>query len=130
MTDNNDLIEKILKGEEHTETVQIEYNGDFFDFTLRPLTSKELSQVQKLERKGLKLDSITKNSESLSVDFGDMAESQMKAMQKAISLSLDAPLSKVEQLPVSVVDGLFNEVIRVSNLSEKELIVVRNFRTE
>ena len=127
--DNKTLLNKIIEGTQHTETVTITYNGEDYNFTLKPLTSGELSKVQRIERKGLNIN-INNNGKSKPVPLnaGELANNTAEAMYTSISYSLDAPTDKIRLLPQNLVEDLFKEVMRISNLTEKDLVLVRNFQ--
>ena len=125
--ENKEILDKIIEGTQQTEQVTIQYGNDDYTFTLRPLTSGELSKIQKIERKGLSIDIGSKGAKPSLVNLGDFTDNQTMAMVEAISISLDAPSDKVQRLPLELVEKLFNEVARISNISDKELISLKNF---
>lgn len=129
MSANNQILDKIIEGSQAEEQVTINYNDEPYTFTFHPLTAKQLSKIQNLERKGMSIQ-IMNNGQAkpFKINAGSLAENQMEAMINSISLSLDAPLDKVKQLPPDLVELLFQEVVRVSNVSEEELILIRNFQ--
>ena len=136
---NQELIEKLTKGTKHTEEVEI--NGD--TFTMRPLTSGELSKIQSIEKKGFKMQigvnaqgkrqSVRTND--VDVNVGEFSEYQNEAMYTAIALSLsignvNIRVDQVKELPTNVPEELFEHVIRISKLSDKDLTIIKNFRKE
>ena len=125
--ENKEILDKIIQGTQKEEQVSIPFNGEDYTFTLRPLTSGELSKIQKIERKGLSIDIGSKGAKPSMINLGDFTDNQNLAMVEAISISLDAPSDKVKQLPIELVESLFNEVARISNISDKELISLKNF---
>ena len=125
--ENKEILDKIIQGTQKEEQVNIPFNGEDYTFTLRPLTSGELSKIQKIERKGLSIDIGSKGAKPSMINLGDFTDNQNLAMVEAISISLDAPSDKVKQLPIELVESLFNEVARISNISDKELISLKNF---
>lgn len=129
MSSNNQILDKIIEGTQHEEQVTINYNDEPYTFTLRPLTAKQLSKIQNLERKGMSIQ-ITGNGQAkpFKINAGSLAENQMEAMINGISLSLDASLDKVKLLPSDLVESLFQEVIKVSNVTEQDLVLIRNFQ--
>lgn len=127
--ENIDIIDQLINGIQTTETVKIKYNNEEYSFTLRPLTSGELAKLQNIERKGLNIKPTTNKHEAVSaINAGEMAKNQAEAMHTGISMSLDAPLEKVQMLPIQIVEQLFKEIIRISKLTDKELILVQNFQ--
>ena len=127
--ENKDLIEQIIQGTQTEEQVTIKYDGADYTFTLKPLTTGQLSKLKKIEQSGLKVRMDKKGqTEIVPINAGEMAEAQEEAKYEGISFSVDAPVEKVKQLPQSVVDDLFKEIIRISELTDKDLVVVRNFQ--
>lgn len=126
---NNQILDKIIEGSQATEEVEINYNNEPYTFTLHPLTAKQLSKIQNLERKGMTIQ-ITANGQAkpFKINAGSLAENQMEAMINGISMSLDASLDKVKRLPPELIETLFKEVVRVSNVSEQDLVLIRNFQ--
>lgn len=126
---NNQILDKIIEGTQAEEQITINYNGEPYSFTLKPLTAKQLSKIQNLERKGMTIQ-ITGNGQAkpFKINAGTLAENQMEAMINGISLSLDAPVEKVRELPTDLVELLFQEVVRVSNVTEQDLVLIRNFQ--
>ena len=113
------------------EQVTITFNGEDFTFTLKPLTSGQLSTLQRLERKGLNINISSKGKASpIDINAGDLADNQAEAMFKGISFSLEAPVEKVKLLPLEIVEALFKEIIRISKVSDNELILVKNFHED
>lgn len=128
--ENKELLDKIIEGTQMEEQVTITFNGEDFTFTLKPLTSGQLSTLQRLERKGLNINISSKGKASpIDINAGDLADNQAEAMFKGISLSLEAPVEKVKLLPLEIVEALFKEIIRISKVSDNELILVKNFQS-
>lgn len=128
--ENKELLDKIIEGTQMEEQVTITFNGEDFTFTLKPLTSGQLSTLQRLERKGLNINISSKGKASpIDINAGDLADNQAEAMFKGISFSLEAPVEKVKLLPLEIVEALFKEIIRISKVSENELILVKNFQS-
>lgn len=125
---NKEMLQKIIEGTQHTEQVTIPFNGEDFTFTLKPLNSGELSTIQKIERKGLTININQKGANPSPINAGDLADNQNEAMYKGISISLDAPVDQVRKLPQSLVEALFKEVARISNITDNELVLIRNFQ--
>lgn len=144
---NLELLQKLSLGKDNTEKVIIELdNGETQEFTMRPLTDGELSKIQTIEKKPysmkIKIDSdgkkrkVSRKSETdmdMDVGMGDFTESQSEAMYTAIawSLSIDGENVTVEDVkgtPVGIPELLFNEVIRISKLTEGDLTAIKSFR--
>lgn len=129
--ENKELLDKIIEGTQMEEQVTITFNGEDFTFTLKPLTSGQLSTLQRLERKGLNINISSKGKASpIDINAGDLADNQAEAMFKGISFSLEAPVEKVKLLPLEIVEALFKEIIRISKVSDNELILVKNFHED
>ena len=129
--ENKELLDKIIEGTQMEEQVTIPFNGEDYTFTLKPLTSGQLSTLQRIERKGLNININGKGKASpIDINAGDLADNQAEAMFKGISFSLDAPVEKVKLLPLEIVEALFKEIIRISKLSDNELILVKNFHED
>ena len=129
--ENKELLDKIIEGTQMEEQVTITFNGEDFTFTLKPLTSGQLTTLQRLERKGLNINISSKGKASpIDINAGDLADNQAEAMFKGISFSLEAPVEKVKLLPLEIVEALFKEIIRISKVSDNELILVKNFHED
>ena len=144
---NLELLQKLTLGIKDTETVKIELEDDTtHDFTIRPLTSGELTKLQSLEQKPynmkIKLNAQGKKKSvekvpdtGLDVSMGDFTEYQAKAMYTAIAWSLSVDDEKVkpedvESLPNGIPELLFTEVIRISKLTEADLTSIKSFRNK
>ena len=141
MMSNMELVEKLTLGKDRVETVNITIDGEEDELTLRPLTSGELSKLQTIEKKGFtmkvginskgKRESVTTND--VDVDVGEFSKYQTEAMFKAVawSMSVDGATVKPEQvenfLP-GVPEQIFAHVIRISNLNDQDLTIIKTFR--
>ena len=129
---NNEILEKLTLGKEQVETVKI----DDVDIELRPLTSGELSKLQAIEKKGFvmkigvnqKGQRQTVNTNDVDVNAGDFNEYQTEAMYKAIAWSMDINEETVKDFKVGLPEKIFKEVIRISQLSDNDLTVIKQFR--
>ena len=139
---NLEIISKLTEGTQNTQEVKIEKNENEGTFTMRPLTSGELAKIRALEKKGFminvevdpkgKRQKATPNT-GVDVNAGEFDEHQTKAMYTAISLSLNTdgekvPIEALEKLPVGFPEELFKKVIEISNLSDKDLTIIKKFR--
>lgn len=139
---NLEMLEKITQGTDAVETVTIKIDDEDVEFLLRPLTSGELTRLQTLEKKGFvmkvgvngagKRQSVTSNTD-VDVNAGEFNRYQSEAMFKAIAWSLstggeNVTEDMIQNLPPSVPEQLFNEVIRISKLSDNDLTVIKTFR--
>lgn len=134
---NQEMIEKLMLGAKEQQEIEIEVNDIKATFTMRPLTSGELSQLQTIEKKGFhmtigmqngKRQTLTTNMNDLEVNVGEFNEHQTEAMYTAIGLSLNLPPEDIKNLPTGVPEALFEKVIEISNLSDDDLTVIRTFR--
>ena len=137
MTTNQEMIQKLMLGTDNTETVEIEYNGVKTSFEIRPLSAGELTSLQGIEKKGFNVKvgmnggqrrTVESNLNDVDVNVGEFSEAQAEAMYKAISLSFDLSVDDIKQLPVGLPEIMFEKVISISNLTDKDLTVVKTFR--
>ena len=141
---NLEVLQKLSLGVNDTEKVVIEYeDGSKEEFLMRPLTDGELTKLQTIEKKPynmkIKIDSsgkrksATKPDTDMDVGMGEFTESQAEAMYTAIawSLSVDGETvtpDDVKTTNVGIPELLFNEVIRISKLTEGDLTAIKSFR--
>ena len=144
MSSNLEIIQKLSLGKEDIEKVTLELEDDLkADFTLRPLTSGEITKLKALEKKsvvvkiGMEAGKRTKttvdNSQDINVNTGEFTESQAEAMYRAIALSLSVDdevvtADDVKQMRVGLPELLFTEVIRISQLTEDDLTAIKSFQ--
>ena len=132
MTNNQEIIEKLTLGKEATETVNID--GD--EIELRPLTSGELSKLQSIEKKGFsmkvgvnsagKRQSVQTND--IDINAGEFNKYQTEAMYKAVAWSMGISEDVIENFKVGVPEKIFSEVVRISNISDNDLTMIKQFR--
>ena len=132
MTNNQEIIEKLTLGKEATETVNID--GD--EIELRPLTSGELSKLQSIEKKGFsmkvgvnsagKRQSVQTND--IDINAGEFSKYQTEAMYKAVAWSMGISEDVIENFKVGVPEKIFREVVRISNISDNDLTMIKQFR--
>ena len=134
---NQEMIQKLILGTDNKETVEIEYNGEKATFNIRPLSAGELTQLQVIEKKGFNVkigmqngirQTVESNLSDLDVNVGEFNEAQSEAMYTAISLSFNIPVDDIKQLPVGLPEIMFEHVIKISNLTDKDLTTVKTFR--
>lgn len=138
MGSNTDLLNELKAGLNKTETVKVDVNGSEHSFILRPLSSGELSSLQVMEKKNLKVKVKSKGSNKESINEADMDsallfENKAKTKYRAISLSLSVNDERitdemVQILPPDTVEALFTEVVRISNLTKDDLTVIQSFQ--
>ena len=129
---NQDIIEKLTLGKDATETVEID--GDKIE--LRPLTSGELSQLQSIEKKGFsmkvgvnqqgKRQSVSTND--VDINAGEFNKYQTEAMYNAVAWSMGISADVVENFAVGTPEKIFMEVVRISKLSDNDLVSIKQFR--
>ena len=129
---NQDIIEKLTLGKDATETVEID--GD--EIELRPLTSGELSKLQSIEKKGFsmkvgvnqqgKRQSVQTND--VDINAGEFNKYQTEAMYKAVAWSMGISEDVVENFAVGTPEKIFMEVVRISKLSDNDLVSIKQFR--
>lgn len=141
---NLELLQKLSLGVNNTEKVVIESeDGQKQEFMMRPLTDGELTKLQTIEKKPynmkIKLDSLgkrksaTKPDTDMDVGMGEFTESQAEAMYTAIAWSLSVEgetitPDDVKTLAVGFPQLLFEEVIRISKLTDADLTAIKSFR--
>ena len=141
---NAELLNKITQGTNYTETVTIEINGETETVTIRPLSSGELSKLQVIEKKGFtmkigmtngKRTQVTTSNTDMDINAGEFTEHQNEALYTAIAWALttddeEEPITpeQIQQLPTGVPEQIFNHIIRISKLTDKDLTIIKQFR--
>ena len=134
---NLETLRKLSLGKDDKTTVKINFEETDYEFEMRPLTDGELTKLQAIEKKPLvfkigmqngKRTSVQTNLNDVDVNTGEFAEAQNNAMYEAIALSLDVPSDEIKTLPAGLPAILFEQVIRISKLSEDDLTVIKSFR--
>ena len=137
MTNDIELLEKLTLGKDKTETVTITVNGEEEEIELRPLTSGELSKLQTIEKKGFvmkigmtngKRTSTSTNLSDMDINAGEFTQYQNEALFKAVAWSMGLEPEQVEEFIPGVPEAIFTEVVRISNLKDKDLTIIKNFR--
>jgi len=142
---NNEMLQKITLRKKNTETITLDYDGDEIEFTLRPLTSGELTRLQRIEKQGFKMkvgvspagkrQNVQSNMTDVDVNAGEFGELQNEAMYTAVAWSLSVEdetvtVDAIKELPAGLPELLYEQVINVSGLSDKDLTSVKNFRKD
>lgn len=145
---NEELIQEILTGVNNTITAEIE--GLKSKITLRPLATKEIMELRKLEKgtsKGtLKMDlpdakdgmrqvkkeNIREKVKQLEQDiiYADIEEGKDNVILKAVSYSSEIPIEQIEKFPIKITEDIFAKVMEISNVTEKDLDMLKSFRKE
>lgn len=136
------MIQRLTLGVDDIQTVSIDWEGEELEFRLRPLTSGELSKLQVIEKKPLRVkvnmrngkrEAIQTNMNDVDINTGEFTEAQSEAMYKAVALSLSVDdekvtIDEVRNMIVGLPELLFQQVINVSRLSDNDLTMVKQFR--
>ena len=135
MTNDIELIEKLTLGKDKKEIVTIQINGEDQEIELRPLTSGELSKLQTIEKKGFVMKigmqngkRTTTNLSDMDINAGEFTQYQNEALFKAVAWSMGIKEEQVENFIPGVPEQIFNEVVRISNLHDNDLTIIKNFR--
>lgn len=135
MTNDIELIEKLTLGKDKKEIVTIQINGEDQEIELRPLTSGELSKLQTIEKKGFVMKigmqngkRTTTNLSDMDINAGEFTQYQNEALYKAVAWSMGIKEEQVENFIPGVPEQIFNEVVRISNLHDNDLTIIKNFR--
>ena len=135
MTNDIELIEKLTLGKDKKEIVTIQINGEDQEIELRPLTSGELSKLQTIEKKGFVMKigmqngkRTTTNLSDMDINAGEFTQYQNEALFKAVAWSMGIKPEQVEEFIPGVPEQIFNEVVRISNLQDNDLTIIKNFR--
>lgn len=136
MTNNTDLIKKLTLGKDKTETCTIKIGDVEEEIELRPLTSGELSKLQTIEKKGFVMKIGMQNGKRTSTQLSDMDinagefnQYQNEALYQAVAWSMGLKPEQVEEFIPGVPEQIFEEVVRISNLKDKDLTIIKNFRS-
>lgn len=135
MTNDIELIQKLTLGKDKKEIVTIQINGEDQEIELRPLTSGELSKLQTIEKKGFVMKigmqngkRTTTNLSDMDINAGEFTQYQNEALFKAVAWSMGIKEEQVENFIPGVPEQIFNEVVRISNLHDNDLTIIKNFR--
>ena len=138
---NLEMLKALTLGTEATETINV--NGE--EVEIRPLTSGELSELQTIEKKGFvmkvgvgakgKRTNVNTNMTDVDINAGEFTQYQNEALFKAVAwgLSVNGETVKpeqVERFKVGVPEQIFNEIIRISNINDNDLTIIKNFRKD
>ena len=136
---NLETLQKLTLGPDLTENVKINFENTDYEFEMRPLNDGELSKLQAIEKKPLvikvgmqngKRQTVTTNMNDVDINTGEFTEAQNEAMYNAISLSMNVPVEEIKKLPAGLPRVLFEQVIRISKLSDDDLTVIKSFRKD
>ena len=136
---NLETLRKLTLGTDDTETVKINFENTDYEFEIRPLNDGELTKLQSIEKKPLvvkvgmqngKRTSVQSNINDVDINTGEFTEAQNEAMYTAIGWSLDVPVDEIKSLPAGLPKVLFEQVIKISKLSDDDLTFIKSFRKE
>lgn len=136
---NLETLQKLTLGTDLTENVKINFENTDYEFEMRPLNDGELSKLQSIEKKPLvikvgmqngKRQTVQTNMNDVDINTGEFTEAQNEAMYNAISLSMNVPVEEIKKLPAGLPRVLFEQVIRISKLSDDDLTVIKSFRKD
>ena len=71
----------------------------------------------------------------MDINAGDFTQYQSEALYKAVAWGLSIGKEKVtpeqvEALPAGLPEQIFNEIVRISNIKDNDLTIIKNFRKE
>lgn len=143
---NLDLLKSLTLGKDDVKKVKLEINGEDKEFKIRPLTDGELTELKAMEKSPidlkLKLGADGKRTQSkeeilegqeADINPAEFTKAQAETKYTAISygLSVDGEhisVDDVKVLPAGIPDMLFDEIIKISNLTDSDLTTVKKFR--
>ena len=139
---NLETLQKLTLGTDMVSDVKINFENTDYSFKMRPLNDGELTKLQSIEKKPLvvkvgmqngKRTSVQSNINDVDINTGEFTEAQSEAMYNAIALSLSVDGEKVkpadiEGLPAGLPGILFEQVIKISKLSDDDLTIIKSFR--
>ena len=136
---NLETLRKLSLGTNDTTKVKINFENTDYEFEIRPLNDGELTKLQSIEKKPLvvkvgmqngKRTSVQSNINDVDINTGEFTEAQNEAMYTAIGWSLDVPVDEIKSLPAGLPKVLFEQVIKISKLSDDDLTFIKSFRKE
>lgn len=139
---NIDILHKLTLGTDNVSDVKIQFEDEDYDFRIRPLTDGELTKLQAIEKKPLVVKIGMQNgrrtsvqSNDVDINTGEFVEAQNNAMYEAIALSLSVDgetviADDIKILPAGLPQILFEQVIKISKLSDEDLTVIKSFRKD
>lgn len=144
---NNDIISKLLQGTDEIHEVTVNDGKEDLKIQLRPLSSGELTKIKSIEKEPYTMEigvntngkrtsakKLENNADSnMTIGMGEFTESQAKAIYTAVAWSMcveDTNITPeiVENFRKGVPEQIFRHVIEISNLTEEDLTVIKQFR--
>ena len=132
-------LRKLSLGTNDTTKVKINFENTDYEFEIRPLNDGELTKLQSIEKRPLvvkvgmqngKRTSVQSNINDVDINTGEFTEAQNEAMYTAIGWSLDVPIDEIKSLPAGLPKVLFEQVIKISKLSDDDLTFIKSFRKD
>ena len=136
---NLETLRKLSLGTNDTTKVKINFENTDYEFEIRPLNDGELTKLQSIEKRPLvvkvgmqngKRTSVQSNINDVDINTGEFTEAQNEAMYTAIGWSLDVPVDEIKSLPAGLPKVLFEQVIKISKLSDDDLTFIKSFRKD
>lgn len=145
MVNNSEIIEKLTLGTEEIQTVKVKHGKETTEVELRPLSSGELSILQKMEKAPYSMqmkmnrngenvpvnreESLIEDDNTMDLHMGEYVESKSKLMYTAVAWSMDISIAAVKQFYKGVPEQLFEHVMDISNITEDDLDTLKQFRS-
>ena len=136
---NLETLRKLSLGTDDTTKIKINFENNDYEFEIRPLNDGELTKLQAIEKRPLvvkvgmqngKRTSVQSNINDVDINTGEFTEAQNEAMYTAIGWSLDVPVDEIKSLPAGLPKVLFEQVIKISKLSDDDLTFIKSFRKD
>ena len=136
---NLETLRKLSLGTEDTTKIKINFEDNDYEFEMRPLNDGELTKLQAIEKRPLvvkvgmqngKRTTVQSNINDVDINTGEFTEAQNESMYTAIGWSLDVPVDEIKTLPAGLPRVLFEQVIKISKLSDDDLTFIKSFRKE
>lgn len=140
---NLEILNKLTQNVNETTQITINHDGVEYPFDCRPLTDGEISQLKKIESgtfelkvkidaQGKRKGKVEKQDNETLVNGGEFQENKDLVKYTAIAWSLSigdekVPVDIVKQLAPGLPDLLFAEIIKLSGLTEINLMAVKSF---
>ena len=80
-----------------------------------------------------KRTNVSTSNTDVDINAGDFTQYQSEALFKAVAWGLSIGNDKVkpeqvEALPAGIPEQIFNEIVRISNIKDNDLTIIKNFR--
>lgn len=147
MTNNDNIISKLLQGTDEIHEVTVNDGTEDLKIKLRPLSAGELTKIKSIEKEPYTMEiGVNTNGKrtsakqidnstdtNMTVGMGEFTESQAKAVYTAVAWSMrveDTNITPeiVENFKNGIPEQIFRHVMDISNLTEDDLTVIKQFR--